>query len=265
VSILAALLPTPRCLERLHNSTPPALEFREARSWAMLDQICAGAPVDIAVVDLYADGTANFEALRTLRARYRTVSLVAYVAFNPDRAHDLFDLGRAGVVGLLLTDYDDHPRGIRSVVDRALARGAASELRRFVATEPPVVRDAVLVAVTRAHEDLDADKLAAIVGVSRRSLASALARSGFPSPPKLVTWGRLIVAGQMLTDKQRNADAVARTLAFPSGSAFRNTCQRYLHLRPLEIRAAGGSAAVVARFAEACGFAREMVDQAQGR
>jgi methylphosphotriester-DNA--protein-cysteine methyltransferase len=70
----------------------------------------------------------------------------------------------------------------------------------------------------------------------------------------LVTWGRLIVAAQMLSDRQRSADAVARALAFPSGSAFRNTCQRYLGLRPNEIRDAGGADAVVDRFLAEAGL-----------
>lgn len=35
------------------------------------------------------------------------------------------------------------------------------------------------------------------------------------------------------------------TLGYPSGSAFRNTCQRYLHATPGEIRARGGAAYAV--------------------
>ena len=44
----------------------------------------------------------------------------------------------------------------------------------------------------------------------------------------------------MLEDANRSADSAARALDFPSGSAFRNTCQRYLKATPQEIRAAGG-------------------------
>jgi methylphosphotriester-DNA--protein-cysteine methyltransferase len=62
-----------------------------------------------------------------------------------------------------------------------------------------------------------------------------------------------MVAGQMLADRQRSADAVSRALDFPSGSAFRNTCQRYLGLKPTEIRSAGGSSAVVERFFKVAG------------
>ncbi|MND01757.1 hypothetical protein D3C83_208690 [compost metagenome] len=52
----------------------------------------------------------------------------------------------------------------------------------------------------------------------------------------------------MLLDNKRSADAIARALDFPSGSAFRNTCQRYLGLRPTEMRDAGGSQVVIERF-----------------
>jgi hypothetical protein len=42
-------------------------------------------------------------------------------------------------------------------------------------------------------------------------------------------------------------------LDFPSGSAFRNTCQRYLGATPQEIRAKGGAGFVVGAFMTAVG------------
>ena len=248
MGILASLLPTPRCFTRLTAAVESLHEVRPATSWAELDAICAENAVDVAVFDLYADGTANFDAVRRVRARYASVSLVGYVMLLPERTRDLFDLGRAGVEGLLLADVDDRPRVIRSIVERAEARGAAEDLRRHVAPHSVIVRDAVMVSVTRAHEHLTGKRLAEVVGTSRRTLSAELERAGFPAPSKLVTWGRLIVAGQMLTDRERSADAIARALAFPSGSSFRNACQRYLRLRPTEIRDAGGARAVIGRF-----------------
>jgi hypothetical protein len=61
----------------------------------------------------------------------------------------------------------------------------------------------------------------------------------------VLTWGRLIVAGHLLEDKHRSADRVAAALEFPSGSAFRNVCQRYLGATPSEIRDRGGSSYVI--------------------
>jgi AraC-like DNA-binding protein len=254
VGILAALLPAPRCLARLEAAVGTLHGVRSAPTWQALERVCTEAPVDLAVIDLYADGAANFDAVRRLRSRFGTVTLIAYVAFAPERTRDLFDLGRAGVVGLLLSDLDDRPRTIRSVVERAEARGAAPELRRHLASHSAIVRDAVLVSVTRAHERLTGERLAEILAVSRRTLSGELLRAGFPPPAKLVTWGRLIVAGQMLGDRQRSADAIARALDFPSGSAFRNTSQRYLGLKPTEVREAGGVDAVLTRFLIAAGL-----------
>ncbi len=67
-----------------------------------------------------------------------------------------------------------------------------------------------------------------------------------PSPQRLITWGRLVVASHLLEDAQRSADNIATALHFPSGSAFRNTCQRYLHCTPSQLRQPGGAEYVIA-------------------
>ncbi len=254
MGLIAALLPSPRALSRLYGAVGEAHEIRACASWAELEAVCETSAVSLAVVDLYADGSANFEAVRGLRGAYTSLPLIAYVATERDRGRDLFDLGRAGVVGLLQLDSDDRPRFIVEVIERAQARGVAASLRRYLGGQRVLVRDAVLVVVTRAHEDLTAQRLAEILLVSRRSLSDMLASAGLPSPSKLITWGRLIVAAQLLMDQHRAADAVARALAFPSGSAFRNTCQRYLGLRPNEIRAAGGPEVVIEQFVRISGL-----------
>jgi hypothetical protein len=51
----------------------------------------------------------------------------------------------------------------------------------------------------------------------------------------------------MLDDLNRSADAVSAALKFPSGSAFRNTCQRYVHATPTELRPRGGAEYVVSQ------------------
>jgi AraC-like DNA-binding protein len=72
-----------------------------------------------------------------------------------------------------------------------------------------------------------------------------LSRAGFPSAQRLLTWGRLIVAAHLLEDPHRSAGRVARALEFPSGGAFRNTCQRYLRASPQQIRDRGGASFVI--------------------
>ena len=103
----------------------------------------------------------------------------------------------------------------------------------------------MLVAVTRAHENLTGDGLARLLSIPRRSLTKRLTTRRLPAPTTTAHLGRLIVAAQMLDDLNRSADAVSAALKFPSGSAFRNTCQRYVHATPTELRQRGGAEYVV--------------------
>jgi len=254
MGVIATLLPDERCQERLRQAVRDRHAVVGYASWDALTSACADPAVHLAVVDLFAEGgTARFDRVRQLRLRCRRVSLVAYVAPLPHRARDLFDAGRAGFDGLLLLDVDDTPAQVRALIEQAEARGVAALLRDHLDGVHALTRNAVLLAVTRAHLHLNARRLADILAAPRRSLVARLAADGFPPPQKLITWGRLIVAAQMLEDEQRSADSIAGALDFPSGSAFRNSCQRYLHATPGEIREHGGASFAVGRFLAAVG------------
>jgi transcriptional regulator GlxA family with amidase domain len=127
------------------------------------------------------------------------------------------------------------------VVGLAEARSLGSAVRRSLDSIDPSVREAVLLAVTRAHERISPTHLAELLALHRRTLGKRLAAAGFPPPQRLITWGRIIVAAHMLEERNRSANSIAASLDFPSGSAFRNTCQRYLHATPEKIRALGGA------------------------
>ena len=241
MGVIVTLLPNAARLQRLRAAVRDRHAIEPCESWAAVTRVCEVSPVHLAVVDLYADGAANFERIRLLRARFPKVALVAYVGASADRAHDLFDAGRVGFEALIVADVDDAPASLLALVERAEARSAGALLRGVLAPARPLVRDAAMAAVTRAHERLTPEGLARLLLVPRRVLAKRLEDAGFPPPHRLITWGRLIVAAHMLEDDNRSADGVANALDFPSGSAFRNTCQRYLRSTPQQIRAHGGA------------------------
>lgn len=251
MGVIATLLTEDRCLLRVMQAVAGQHTVIPCRTWDELQTACENEAVHLAAIDLFADGRANFDRVRQLKLRFARITLVAYVSFTPARARDLFDAGRAGFDGLIIVDQDDSPLQLRSVLGQAEARGVASLLRNRLGGLHPVARDAVLVSVTRAHLRLTTQRLAEILTTSRRALLARLQQDGLPPPQKLITWGRLIVAAQMLEDANRSADSAARALEFPSGSAFRNTCQRYLKATPQEIRDKGGASFVVARFLKA--------------
>lgn len=253
MGIVAALVPNPARLFRLRAAIRGRHVVEPCADWAAVTLLCEEQPVHLAVLDLFAFGEMSLEPLRQLKRRFPRLSTVAYVGVTAERGRDLFDAGRSGVDALVVADEDDDPTTMSAVLEQAEARSVASLVRAVLNAAHPNVRDALLVTVTRAHERLTPHRLAATVAVSRRVLARQLLDAGLPPPQKLITWGRLVVAASLLEDINRSADSVALALHFPSGSAFRNACQRYLGATPSEIRARGGAAWVVARLRRADG------------
>jgi AraC-like DNA-binding protein len=245
MSLIATLLPQASQVQRLRAALRDRHELRECGDWASLARLCEREAVRLAIVDLFATTPANFEGIRHLKQRLPRLTLIAYVTVSVERAHELFDAGRAGVDGLVLTGEDDAPRPLLALIEQAESSSLAGLVRRSLHGVDPTVVDAVLLSVARAHERLSPAALARLLAMPRRVVTARLAHEGFPPPQRLLTWGRLVLAAHMLEDGHRSADRVAATLDFPSGSAFRNACQRYLHATPTEIRERGGASYVV--------------------
>jgi AraC-like DNA-binding protein len=248
MGVIVTLLPQPGRLQRLRAAIRDRHSIITCDDWSGVTRVCETEPVHLAVLDLYADGPANFERVRVLKLRFPRVALIAYATVTPERARDMFDAGRCGLDGLVVADVDDAPAVLLMHIEKAEARSVASVLRPVIAGLKPTVRDAVLASVTRAHERLTPEAFARLLAVPRRLLTRRLTEAGFPAPHRLLTWGRLIVAAHMLEDSNRSADSVAQVLDFPSGSAFRNTCQRYLRCTPQQVRDNGGAAYVIGVF-----------------
>jgi AraC-like DNA-binding protein len=247
MAVIATLLPLAQ-LQRLRAATRDRHEVVACDDWETLARTCERQPVRVAVIDLFSDGEANFEKIRQLKVRLPRLSLICYVALSLERARDLFDAGRQGMDGLVIMDRDDAPIEFLRVIGVAESRTLADVVRKQVSGTDSVVYDAVMLAITRAHERLSPARLAKLLSVPRRTLSQRLSTNGYPPPQRLLTWGRLIVAAHMMEDKRRSADRVASSLEFPSGSAFRNTCQRYLHATPGQIRSRGGAQYVIRSF-----------------
>ena len=243
--MIAALLPSDVRLQRVRSALPAARALVVCDGWSDLARECARGAALLVIFDLYADGAPDFERIRQLRSVAPRAALVAYVDPSRAKPRDMFDAGRCGLEALVVLDENDAPEALASLIARATARGAAALVRPRVTGLRRAVRDAVLLAVTRAHERLTPERLARLIAVSRRALTRRLSEAELPPPHQLLTWGRLVVAAHLLEDGARSADGVALALDFPSGSAFRNVCRRYVGATPLEIRARGGASYVI--------------------
>lgn len=245
MGVIATLLPNGEHLQRVRTAIRDRHEILVCDDWASLAKTCERQPVRLVLIDIFAGDQPNFDRVRQLKRRLPRLTLIAYVTFSADRAYDLFDAGRQGMDGLVLAGQNDAPRALLALVEQAESRSLGTIVRQAVAGLDSVAVDALLVSVTRAHERLSPDGLARLMALPRRTVSAHLLRAGFPSAQRLLTWGRLIVAAHMLEEPHRSAQRVASALDFPSGSAFRNTCQRYLHAAPQEIRARGGASYVI--------------------
>jgi AraC-like DNA-binding protein len=257
MGVIATLLPNAIQIKRLRTAIRDRHELVACDDWETLMRVCERQAVRLAMIDLFAHGRANFEHVRQLKQRLPRLTLIAYVTFSPDRTHDVFDAGRQGMSGLVIVDQDDSPRALLALVEQAESRSLSSVVAASLTNVDPAIRDAALLAVTRAHERISPEDLARLLALPRRTVSQRLATAGFPPPQRLLTWGRLIVAAHLLEDRHRSADRVAAALDFPSGSAFRNTCQRYLHAAPHEIRARGGAAYVIRAMLRQTGVDRD--------
>lgn len=245
MGVVATLLPNTKHLQRLRLALRNRHDVIVCGDWGSLVRVCEHQSVNLAFVDIFAGDEIVGDRIRRLKQRLPRLTLIAYVSFTADRAYDLFEAGRQGVDGLIIADQRDSPRALLTLVEQADSRSLAGMIRQALDATDQTARDAMLFAVAHAHESLSSEDLARGLSLNRRTLSAHLLRAGFPSAQRLITWGRLIVAGQALEDRHRSAQRVASSLEFPSGSAFRNTCQRYLHAKPQEIRARGGAAYVV--------------------
>jgi AraC-like DNA-binding protein len=245
MGVIATLLPQATRIQRLRVAIRDRHEVIICSDWEALREACDTHAVRLVVIDLYATGEANFERVRELKQGMPRLTIIAYSTITLDRVRDVFDTGRVGVDALVIPDQDDSPRQLLALIERAESRSLGSVVRQSLDEVHPSVRDAVLLAITRAHERLSPEGLAKLLALPRRTVSARLTAAGFPPPRRLLTWGRLVVAAHLLEDQHRTADRVAASLGFPSGSAFRNLCQRYLHATPGDIRQRGGAEYVV--------------------
>jgi AraC-like DNA-binding protein len=245
MGVIAALIPTSGHAQRLRTAIRDRHQLILCEDWADLLRACDQQAVRVIVLDLFIGGRANFERIRFLKQKLPRATLIAYVTFAADRAHDLFDAGRQGMDALVLADQDDAPRALLALIEQAESKSLGAVVRAALDNVDAMTRDAVLLSVTRAHERLGPEALARLLALPRRTVSQRLAAAGFPPPQQLLTWGRLIVAAHLLEDQHRSADRIAAALDFPSASAFRNTCQRYLHVTPSEVRQRGGAGFVI--------------------
>ena len=196
-------------------------------------------------------------ALSALIQRFPTVPVLGYCGAGARHAADLRDLARAGVHELVFADIDDHPALLRAKLTRGEeACAAAAVLRGIKGLLPMVLGRVVEYCVHFPRDSHQISRIAAALGVHRKTLVNWCERAKLPPPSTLVTWVRLLLAAELLRSPGQSVERAANTLEFASPTAFRNLCRRYVGMRPSELRTEEGRNAAYRAFAEALTEAR---------
>src|SRR5207253_749351 len=162
------LLPTAAHLQRLRAAIRDRHRVVACDGWSSLTTLCGEQPIRVAVVDFFSGGRPRLDAVRRLKYRFPRLTVIGYVAFTSDRAHDFFEAGRSGVDALVIADHDDSTRSLLTIVGQAETRSLGAAVRRALEAIDPSVREAVSLVVTRAHERISPEQLVELLALHRR-------------------------------------------------------------------------------------------------
>lgn len=224
--------------------TPHRVELKS--SWAALGRSLARGGAEGCVVDLdYPDRETALDRVTRLRARHVEPALVAYGDFR-GQGLELFRLGSLGVDGILTAGTLRSAPGAREVIELALAaargRRVVANLRDAYPTEAAL---ALAWATEHAAERPSVAEFGRAFGQTPDGIRQRLRQDGFPSPSRVLLWGRLLMAGSLLAGDGRTVEETAYVLGYTTASALTRAMRRETGLTPTEVARGGGATRVL--------------------
>ncbi|HEX6533115.1 MAG TPA: helix-turn-helix domain-containing protein [Gemmatimonadaceae bacterium] len=247
---IVALAVTDELEARLRTALPEHADVRICRTLGQLGAlVMALQPAVILLEVMDGEGERLAPHARWLRETFPSTPIVACCALSGATAHDILTLAKAGVTDLALRGFDNIAGIIASAVHAtSMESVAARVMRQLGPALPRRVRPVVEYCLANAKASITVDEIAAALGMPRKTLARQLAQAGLPSPKRLVAWGRVFIAAQMMQDQARSIDRIAQDLDFPSTAALRKLLRRLTGFSPQAVRECGGLDCVQAIF-----------------
>jgi AraC-like DNA-binding protein len=237
---------------RLRDVLPPLTVLRSARTVHELEAMLrsAGERLRMVIVSPRDDTDAPIApTIREFRQRRPRVAIVGYCRASHEESQDIIALATAGIHEIVFLDVTDWGNVLQQTLARARQScGAAQAFDRLAPVIPVRLQPLIEYCLYFPHLSTSVPKVAAALGVHRKTLVNYTQRSGLPVPSILITWCRLIIAAHMLETRGDAVERVALALEFPSGTALRNTLRRHCGHRPADLRT-GGMEQLVAEFA----------------
>jgi AraC-like DNA-binding protein len=220
---------------------------------------CARGFIAITVLEVHRTGSAAaLTTLRRLHENFPDHPVIAWCDLRSLDTQTLLAVARLGVHELIRQDGDDLPHALAHTIanasQRSVSSRVASELADLV---PPRVRPVFEYALEHAGERLSREAVAAVFGISRRTLHNRLDESGLHATREFLTWCRVLVASALLEQPGHTLDSIAGQLDFPDGGALGKTLRRYTGYGITELRKQGAVAMTLAAFRETVREIRE--------
>ena len=206
----------------------------------------------IALTVVEAGGSAHELGIRTLRRVHDDFPqhpLIAWCDLKRMKSHELLDVARSGVQDIVRSDLDElrhaFARTLASATQRAVSAQIAIELQNLV---PRSLMPVLEYALERANQHLERNAVAAVFGVSRRTLHGRLIDHRLPPTREFLTWCRLMVASALLDQPGHTLDSVAGQLDYGDGGVLGNSLRRYTGAGINKLRDGGVLGATIAAF-----------------
>lgn len=195
---------------------------------ALLNALSRG---EVAVTVVEAGGSDHELAVRALRRvhdAFPDQPLIAWCDIRRITSQQLIDVARAGVQDIVRTDFDEIRHAFARIMASATQRAIGARISAALADLLPVsLRPVLEYALERADEQLERDAVAAVFGVSRRTLHDRLVAGGLPPTRSFLTWTRLLVAAALLDQPGHTLDSASGQLDFGDGTTLGNMFRRY--------------------------------------
>lgn len=215
----------------------------------LLDALSRGK---IALTVVEAGGSTHelaIQVLRRLHDAFPEHPVVAWCDLRTIKSQELLDVARAGVQDIIRHDFDELRHVFSRIMATATQRAVGVRIAELVRDDvPPSLRPLLEYALEHADEHLDREAVAAVFGMSRRTLHARLVDSGLPSTRTFLMWCRLLVASALLDQPGHTLDSVAGQLDFTDGHNLGNILRRYAGFGITRLRDTGALESTVAAF-----------------
>jgi AraC-like DNA-binding protein len=196
--------------------------------------------------------------VRSLRQRLPTKPIIGYCRIGYEHSASIRELAVAGVHELVFRGVDDSGVVLRSVLSSAAHTTAADAmLTELLPLIPEPLHPFIQFCLKSPQHAHSVGGVAGALGINRKTLVNYCARADLPSPGKLLSWSRLVLAAHYLATTTRTVEGIALQLDFASDTALRNMIKRYTGLRAQDLRHGDGASVVLAHLRRALASHRD--------